>query len=250
MPSHLNCICEAPVSKSGHVPRFYVAAGLRGSPPRAGTWAPGTPRGPGWERLSTDTCSPALPTDRRLPRGFSVPAHDSPAWLEGSAVRRVWGIPHSRKNLESALFRSPQSPHTTRAGGGAASRGKGPCSAPSCSGQAWSLRPPRGSPGQWGWRHLCRHPYLEGTGDGNGTFLNSVITSQERLRPRGPSQARMWPLALQTAAQSTPSAGCHWRHRVPRRVGGALGFPALARTERWGWRVGDRGGWHSEVGGS
>lgn len=102
-----------------------MAAGLRGSPPRAGTWAAGTPRGPGWERLSTDTCSPALPTDRGLPRGFSVPAHDSPAWLEGSAVRRVWGIPHSRKNLESALFRSPQSPHTTRAGGGAASRGEG-----------------------------------------------------------------------------------------------------------------------------
>lgn len=164
-------------------------------------------------------------------------------WLDGSAVRRVRSIPHSRKNLMSALSWSPCSPHTSQGGGGAVSGGEQALPSAQLLWAGLVTAPSQGV----SWRHLCCRPYLEGTGDGSGTFLNSVIISQERLRPRGPSQARMWPLALQTAAQSTPPAGCHWLHRVPRWVGKALGFPALVKTERWGWREGDRGRWHSEM---
>lgn len=84
-----------------------MAAGLRGSPPRAGTWAAGTPRGPGWERLSTDTCSPALPTDRGLPRGFSVPAHDSPRLARRERCSQSVGHPSLQKEPRVGPVQEP-----------------------------------------------------------------------------------------------------------------------------------------------
>lgn len=72
-----------------------------------------------------------------------------------------------------------------------------------------------------------------------------MITSQERLRPGGPSQARMRPLALQTDAQSAPSADCHW----PRYTGSPGRLSGL-RDREMGQREGVRSRWHSEVGGS
>lgn len=87
-----------------------------------------------------------------------------------------------------------------------------------------------GLPGPRSWRHLPCRSYLEGTGDGNGTFLNPVITSQQRLRPRGPSQARMRPLALQTAARSAPSADCPW----PGCTGSPGGVSGLSEDREMG----------------
>lgn len=89
---------------------------------------------------------------------------------------------------------------------------------------------------QQAWRHHRCHSYLEGAGDGNGTFLNPVITSQDRLGPRGPSQARMRLPALQTAAQSASSADCH----RPGRAGSDCAWAGGRRAGRWGW-----GGWVS-----
>lgn len=187
-----------------------------------------------------------LPLEPRLRRDFRAHTCASP----NLAITKhcSWSVGHSysRNNPKSALSWGP--PYTLtllRAVGGARLR-DGPCSAPSSSGQGQSLCTlPGGFLGQWGWRHLRCRSYLEGTGDGNGTFLNPVITSQERLRHRGPSQARMRPLALQTAAQSAPSADCHWP--------GCTGSPGRLsglRDRRWGQREGVRGRWHSEVGGS
>lgn len=203
----------------------------------------GTPGGPGWARLSTDACSPVLPTDRGLPRGFSAPAHDAPHLARRERCFQNAGHPSFQKEPHVGPFLEPLFTAHQPGWGWGSERGERALPSAQLLWAGLVTAPSQGV----SWRHLCCRPYLEGTGDGSGTFLNSVIISQERLRPRGPSQARMWPLALQTAAQSTPPAGCHWLHRVPRWVGEVLGFPALVKTERWGWREGDRGRWHSEM---
>lgn len=200
---------------------------------------------------ASERLSPAhhlLPPDPRLPRDFSAPTCDSPNLAITKHCSQSVGHTYSRKNPKAALSWSPRAPPhylgqqewETEAEGG-------PCSAPSSSGQGGSLCTlPGGFLGQWGWRHLRCRSYLEGTGDRNGTFFNPVITSQERLRPGGPSQARMRPLALQTDAQSAPSADCHW----PGYTGSPqAGLSGLGDGEM-GQREGVQGRWHSEEGGS
>lgn len=149
--------------------------------------------------------------------------------------------PCSRKNSSSAF---PGGPHSTPT-----RPGSGETEAPLLRARPGHSAPPGGLLGQQGWRHHRCHSYLEGTGDGNGTFLNPVITSQERLRPRGPSQARMRLLALQTAAQSASSPAVTGLAvqgpNVPERAGRRTGSGGWAA---WPWR-GQRDGWDDVRGG-
>ena len=112
-----------------------------------------------------------------------------PPWAPGCRDPPAWpATEHCSQGTDHALIPErmpgwpfPGGPHPTPT-----RPGSGGNEGPTPLGEAGSLCTlPGGLLGQQGWRHHRCHSYLEGAGDGNGTFLNPVITSQERLGPRG-----------------------------------------------------------------
>lgn len=219
-------------------PEVLVDVCLRGalcSPPSAGTWSP-TPLWARGRQAERETCSPLF---RWAPERGDLLTPSSLTWPFLKSVPRV-GTPLIPERTPNQLFPGAPSPPPHLAVG-APRLGEGPARSPALLGTAVTPHPPGGLRAR-GWRHLRCRSYLEGPGGGNGTFFTPVITARGGAGA-GTSQARMRPLALQTAAhrlhlRAAPGPAT----QGPRVGGGGVGPRGLDADRKRGRREGFRAG--------